>query len=91
MEYVPISDLQVKTIKLLNSLIDAGKSQQEIWSSLSDKNYRFRGVPTANGRLSKTRYDLVLEHADGTRESSFVTLIQDKRSTKTSWETIGLY
>ena len=91
MKYVPISDLQVKTIKLLDSLIDSGKSQQEIWTALSDKGYRFRGVPTSNGKLSRSRFDLVLEHKDGTRESSFVTLIQDKRTKKTLWSSIGLY
>lgn len=89
-KYMPISDLQIETLNLVNKLIEEGKSQQEIWTILSDKGYHFRGVATDSGRLSKTKFDLV-KWIDDKCVSSFVTLVQDRRSKKTSWETIGIY
>ena len=88
--YVPISDFQIETIKLLDSLIDSNKSQQEIWTILSDKGYHFRGVPTKTGRLSRSHFDLV-RWVNGICESAFVTLVQDRRSSKTTYEAIVLY
>ena len=80
-----ISDLQRKTLLLLDDLINQGKTFDEIWWELQKRGYRFQGE-RHNGYDIKTRFYLVSENG----EPSFVYLIK-RRNGLAKWESIRIW
>lgn len=79
-----ISDLQRKTLLLIDKLVSEGKTFNEIWSILQDMGYRFRGE-RRNGYDIKTRFGL----CDKDFNYSFVDLIK-RRNGLATWESVRI-
>lgn len=79
-----INDLQRKTLLLLEELINAGKTFDEVWWALQSKGYRFEGE-RRNGYDIKTKFYLLDKDGNG----SFVWL-KKRRNGLASWETIKI-
>lgn len=86
-----ISKLQEITLKLVDDLINEGKSFKEITNELSKQHYSFR-VEKKNGKYNKNHLLLYKMELEGNKiiseDYSFVDLIQ-KRG-KVTWETVNL-
>jgi hypothetical protein len=79
-----INDLQRKTLLLVDSLINEGKTFNEIWWALQEEGYLFEGE-RRNGYDIKTRFYL----KDSQGNPSFVWL-KKRRNGLAYWETIKL-
>lgn len=79
-----ISDLQRKTLLLLDSLIEKGLSFDEVWWELQKRGYRFEGE-RRNGYDIKTKFYL----KDSNGQPSFVWL-RKRKNGKATWETIKI-
>ena len=91
MEMVYISKLQEITLKLVDDLINEGKSFNEITDELCKQHYSFR-VEKKNGKYNKNHLLLYKMELEGNKiiseDYSFVDLVQ-KRG-KVTWETVNL-
>lgn len=92
MEMVYISKLQETTLKLVDDLINRGKSFDEIVAELCKQHYSFR-VEKKNGKYNKNHLMLYKMEIEGNKilseDYSFVDLVQ-KRG-KVTWESIRLF
>lgn len=92
MEMVYISKLQETTLKLVDNMINEGKTFDEITDELCKQHYSFM-VEKKNGRYNKNHLLLYKMKLDGNKivseDYSFVDLVQ-KRG-KVTWETIRLF
>lgn len=92
MEMVYISKLQETTLKLVDNMINEGKTFDEIVAELCKQHYSFM-VEKKNGRYNKNHLLLYKINLDGNKivseDYSFVDLVQ-KRG-KVTWETINLH
>ena len=92
MEMVYISKLQETTLKLVDNMINEGKTFDEITDELCKQHYSFM-VEKKNGRYNKNHLLLYKMKLDGNKivseDYSFVDLVQ-KRG-KVTWETINLH
>ena len=89
---VYISKLQETTLKLVDNMINEGKTFDEITDELCKQHYSFM-VEKKNGRYNKNHLLLYKMELDGNKivseDYSFVDLVQ-KRG-KVTWETIRLF
>lgn len=92
MEMVYISKLQETTLKLVDNMINEGKTFDEITDELCKQHYSFM-VEKKNGRYNKNHLLLYKMKLDGNKivseDYSFVDLVQ-KRG-KVTWETVKLH
>lgn len=92
MEMVYISKLQETTLKLVDNMINEGKTFDEITDELCKQHYSFM-VEKKNGRYNKNHLLLYKMKLDGNKivseDYSFVDLVQ-KRG-KVTWESIRLF
>ena len=79
-----ISDLQREVLTLVDTMINEGKTFEEISNYLYNNKFYFR-VETKNGYTSKTRFE-VCKDVDGKTQYSFVDLIK-RRNGLAYWET----
>lgn len=89
---VYISKLQETTLKLVDNMINEGKTFDEITDELCKQHYSFM-VEKKNGRYNKNHLLLYKMKLDGNKivseDYSFVDLVQ-KRG-KVTWESIRLF
>ena len=87
-----ISKLQETTLKLVDNMINEGKTFDEITDELCKQHYSFM-VEKKNGRYNKNHLLLYKMELDGNKivseDYSFVDLVQ-KRG-KVTWESIRLF
>lgn len=92
MEMVYIDKLQETTLKLVDNMINEGKTFDEITDELCKQHYSFM-VEKKNGRYNKNHLLLYKMKLDGNKivseDYSFVDLVQ-KRG-KVTWETVRLF
>lgn len=92
MEMVYVDKLQETTLKLVDNMINEGKTFDEIVAELCKQHYYFM-VEKKNGRYNKNHLLLYKMQLDGNKivseDYSFVDLVQ-KRG-KVTWESVRLF
>lgn len=92
MEMVYIDKLQETTLKLVDNMINEGKTFDEITDELCKQHYSFM-VEKKNGRYNKNHLLLYKMKLDGNKivseDYSFVDLVQ-KRG-KVTWESVKIF